>query len=405
MATRLKPRDITSDEVKEILNLKAQDITATKLKYLFAANKEHEAKFQTNDKFTLPQNKFYNDKSIETTVGRYIYNLFCLPEKYLKKYGYMNEPLTGDKLSEIEGRCGYMIMDDVLTTKEYARYMDCSEWLSMNIAFFITPTIDNDIIMPLPDVMKKKDELFTQYDKELKEGDLATVNTVEGELLKMAKTELQEKDPPSFDLYASGEFNFNLHYKKSAIMVGATNDIQTGQVNVLKSNYTEGVSKDEYDKTAGLTVTGGLARGVFSQKYGYETKKYNSSLQSVSIDIDQKNIDCGTQRYLEITIPKELKSMFHYRFIIDGSSLVELTPENIDKYVGKKVKLRSPMMCKGDVLCEHCAGTMFRRMRLRDAGFVASNMTGSLLNLSMKKMHDSTVKIMKMNIDDFITER
>ena len=121
--------------------------------------------------------------------------------------------------------------------------------------------------------------------------------------------------------------------------------------------------------------------------------------------MEEKQVDCGTKHYLSIVIPKDLKSMFLYRFIIDGAKLVELTPENIDKYVDKEVKLRSPMLCKGDTICEHCAGTLFKRMDLKDCGLVASNMTGSLLNLSMKKMHDSTVKINKINIEKYITER
>ena len=96
--------------------------------------------------------------------------------------------------------------------------------------------------------------------------------------------------------------------------------------------------------------------------------------------------------------------MFLYRFVLDGGKLVELTNDNIDKYTGRHIQMRSPMFCKGDILCEHCAGTLFKRIDVKNVGFICFNLTGNLMNLSMKKMHDSSVTVLKANIEDFITE-
>ena len=406
MSKRVPARELTHDEIENILKLTRKDITATKLKDLFAIDQgKSRAKFQPNDTFTLSPNKFFNKTQIKTTIGRYIYNMFCIPEPYLKKFGYMNDELVEDMIGDLEKRMGSMILNDELSTKEYAEFMDNSEWIGMNMCYYIAPSLDNEVVIPIPEVIKRKEELFDQYKTEINKGDINAVNTIEGELLKMAKNKIESLDDPAYDNYKCGIFKFPVAYKKSSIMVGAISDPKDGHLHILKSDYVDGISKDEYDKTAQLTVIGGYSRGVSTQKYGYETKKYNASLQNVSINTEEEQIDCGTKHYLTITIPKNLKSMFLYRYVIDGSKLVELLPENIDNYVDKEVKLRSPMFCKGDTICQHCAGTLFKRMDLKDCGLIVSNMTGNLLNLSMKKMHDSTVKINKINIENFITER
>lgn len=406
MATRIVPRELSHDEIMEILKLSRKDITATKLKDFFAVDVgKTKARFQPNDYFTLMTNKLHNSSAVKTTIGRYIFNMFCLPEAYLNKFGYMNDELVEDKIGDLEKQMGTMILNDELTTKEYAEFMDNSEWISMNMCYYIAPSLDDAVVLPIPEVIKRKEELFDQYKTELAQGDLNAANKVEKELISMAQSKVESLDDPAYDNYKCGVFKFPVAYKKSSIMVGAVSDPVDGHLNILKSNYVDGISKDEYDKTAQLTVIGGYSRGVSTQKYGYETKKYNASLQNVSINTEEENLDCGTKQYLTITIPKDLKNMFLYRYVIEGAKLVELTPDNISQYAGKEVKLRSPMFCKGDTICQHCAGTLFKRMDLKDCGLIVSNMTGNLLNLSMKKMHDSTVKINKINIEEYITER
>lgn len=406
MNVRIPTKQLTPEDVKEVLSLKDSDITGTLLKKYFACfYGEKEARFQPNDWFMLPKNTFYNKETIKTTIGRYLYNIFALPEPYLKKYGYLNYPLKASNIGDLETLMGNMILQDEMTTKQYAQYMDRTEWISMNCAFYITPSLDNSVVLPLKDVIKKRDDLFTQYKKEIEKGDINIANKIESELLSDAKSELKKMDDPAFDNYETGDFAFGNAYKKGSIMIGAIKDLKSNDLHILKSNYMDGVDKAEYDQTAQLTVIGGYSRGVATQDYGYESKKYNNSLQNVTVEYSDKNLDCGTDKCLEITITPELKSMFLYRFVNDNGKLVELTDENIDKYVGHPIKLRSPMFCKGDTLCQHCAGTLFKRIDISNVGFVCFNLTGNLMNLSMKKMHDSTVTVLTSNIENFITEK
>jgi hypothetical protein len=415
-----KAKMLAPSEAKEILDLTAKEITSDKLKDLFAVfYGSDEPKFQTYDKFSLTKGKFFNSETVTTTVGRYIFNLFAFPECYLKKHGYYNQPLTSDNLGGIEKQMAQMILNDEMTTKEYASYMDHAEWIAMNMSYYITPSLTKATILPIPEVIKRRDELFAKYQDAINNHDVDIAKKIESELMAMATQKLEDEGDPSYDNYKCGVFKMPVAYKKGMIMIGAIENPQTKQLDILKSNYTDGLSTQDYDKAAQLTVIGGYSRGVKTRTYGYETKKYNSALQNEVVeepDLDDDessvdmgdtvdNIDCGTTKCLEITIPKELKQMFLYRFVNDHGKLVELTPDVIDQYIGKPVLLRSPMYCKGENICEHCAGTLFKRMQMKNVGLMASNLTGKLLNMSMKSMHDATVKVDNTDIENYIVDK
>jgi hypothetical protein len=96
-----------------------------------------------------------------------------------------------------------------------------------------------------------------------------------------------------------------------------------------------------------------------------------------------------------------MKSKFLYRYVIDGNKLVMLDNETIGKYVGKKIKLRSIMYCGCDSgVCMTCAGKLFEKLQIDSIGLTTSTLTGALLNLKMKAMHDSSVKVNEINLDD-----
>lgn len=371
---------LTNIQSKEIYSLTKKDLNSKKLKELFAVfYGKVSAKYYTNDKFILPKNTLHNNTDIETTVGRFIFNMFSLPEIYLKKFGYQNVVLNDDAIKGLESQMGIMILNDEMTTQEYATFMDNAEWLAMNIAYYNVPSLSNKFNIPIPEVIKRRDELFEIHKDLIEKGDPNIAGQIEKELLSMAKDKLEKENDPTYDYFKSGEFKFPVSYKKTAIMGGAIEDPQSKKIHILKSNYTDGVSRDEYEKFAQLSVIGGYSRGVSTQTYGYESKKYNSSLQNVTIKQETeegKLFDCGTTMFLDIVIPKSLKSMFMYRYVLDAGKLVEITPDNISRFLDKPIKMRSPMFCKSDQICHYCAGNMFKRSSIDTPGLVASNLTG-----------------------------
>lgn len=355
------------------------------------------------DTFTLLKNTYYNNANIETTVGRYIRNKFAIPVEYLKEYGYDNGTFDKKHLQAFESNCATLILADKLPIKSYTDYLDRAEWITMSFARTDIPGLNIDVLKPLPEITEKEKELYSQYGEKL-DKDPNTMIKVENELLSTAQNALETKYKiPGYDFYKSGEFDFKNNYKKTSINNGIMKNPVDSSLMYIKSNFIDGIDIKEYDKISLLTIEGGYSRGVETQDYGYITKKINNACMSLVLDEDP-NSDCGTEKCLLVTIKPDLSSLFIGRFIKEGGKLIELTNENIKSYIGKTVQMRSIMYCTNDHICSKCAGTLFHKIKVKNIGTLVSNMSGSLLNLSLKAFHSSAVTFDEINIKDYIEE-
>lgn len=397
-------RKLNQAEAREVLSLSRQEVNMSLLKGYFAATlTRKEPRFNTFDTLSLPKGKLFNEEEIETTVGRYLFNLYVIPEVYLKRFGYQNVVYNTDNIGEMEERMSYMVLQDEMSTRDFAGYLDRAEWLTMGTAYFLSPTMDYDINVPLPEVIKRREELFRQYASEIKKGDPNVADLIEKELLALAKKILKEKGSEAYDFFDSGEFSFSNNYKKTSIFAGALENPYTKKLEILRSNYIDGISKDEFHHFANLTIVGGYSRNVETQKGGYETKKINNAVQGVTLD--EPGSDCKTTQFLKVTITDKQKKMFLHRYILDGGKLVLTDEKNIKGYIGKQVQMRSPLFCKGDQICSKCAGELFYKLGMRNAGLLSTTMSGNLMNMSMKKFHNTSLKFDKISVDNFIKER
>lgn len=169
---------------------------------------------------------------------------------------------------------------------------------------------------------------------------------------------------------------------------------------ISKTSLLDGIPASETDKYADIIVQAAHGRAIGTREGGYIYKQLAAALQSIVLD--EEGSDCGTKGYQELTITKDLAGMLKYRYIIENNKLVLLTPDNINNYIGKKVKLRSPMYCVGDKYCSKCCGELFYKMGLMNVGLICNRVGTSLLNESLKAFHDLSLKIVDLNIEDYI---
>jgi len=396
----IKQKELSQDQINLLLELTNTDITLKKLKELFATTENRKKLFNPNDQFLLPINKLNNKNTIFTTVGRYIYNLFIMYPKLIQFTEYINWELNKDGLEKLEGILAKNLLENKITVEDFIEYINKSQWLGFSLSLFITPSLSYKIIKPVPEVVKRKQELEKQYRKEILDGDPYTSTKMEQELLGIAKEKLV--DVPEMDLFNSGASKgFNNAYKNISVMRGAIRDnARPGKYYVSTSNLYEGIKKEEYYQYADMPVLASYSRAISTQEGGYLSKQLNAAYQTVILG--EKDSDCGSKGFLNIELTGKNKDMFLYRYIIEGNKLICLDSETISKYLEQTVKMRSPLFCTDEHICNKCAGDLYFLLGLKNIGLLMNRVGTRMMNLALKKFHDTTIKVNKIDIDNYI---
>lgn len=375
------------------LSLYPKDITATWFINTFIIDN---APYKYNDLLKINNN--ITKKDVVTTIGCYICNMFIF-EKIRKDIPYFNGNWDKKLIGKINDTLAILLLEKKINTEQYMDILDRMQWLSMRFVKFIAPSFDYNIHQPLPAVEKRKEELFAQYSKEIAANDQMIMIKIEEELLALARSELNKLRPDGYELFESGVASFENHYKNVSVMRGnIPRSSETTEFNLVKSNLCDGVDKSEIHYFADLSVLASFSRSVNTQTGGYLVKKYMAGFQHLKLDKEGSN--CGTKQALIIELTDKNYMEYHLRYIINGDGTFDiLTTENKDKYVGTKVKMRTPMYCLSNDICNKCAGDLYYRMGVTNIGLLTSKIGSKLLNASLKFFHDVKTKVTKINID------
>ena len=140
-------------------------------------------------------------------------------------------------------------------------------------------------------------------------------------------------------------------------------------------------------------------KAVGTQVSGYLAKELSSAMQTEVLG--EAGSDCGTTKCLIIKIPSAKTDDYLYRYIYVNNKLVCLTPDIINNYIGKEVKMRSPMYCTAkDCICSKCAGEDFYKLGKKAIGLTATKVATTCTNLNMKKFHENLIKTREIELDD-----
>lgn len=403
-------RDISGtklqDEAFEILG-DPKDITITKITKLFAYFPNTGAKFNTDDIITIGPNesKFVKPNS-KTRLGIYIANKFIYED--LEIFGYINETLNNKVLSKIDAGIAKALTSGALTPEKVFVFLDKCQYLyGGGLAHIINTSISSTLIN-LPESSRQlRKKLIDENRDEIKAGNPQVTSSIEKQITADALVQMRKKNDPAMALYDSGcgvdpYNNFKTMFVMKGAIIDNTGESPTGY-KVVTSNYDDGISKDDMPIIADSLVTGAYSRGVLTQDSGYSGKMYNAIFQRIKLG--PRGSDCGTKETKKVLITEENKERYgQYRFIMENGKPVMLTPETIDKYVGKTVALRSPKFCKckDPEYCNICFGDREYRVGVKNVGLSFNIAQGALMNSSLKKFHDITIKTYTVTVDDIM---
>lgn len=339
-----------------------------------------------------------NRTPFTTTVGLWLFNKAFI-EPMSDILGYINYSVTKKSYGKINDSLSNALLQDKISLRQLKNFIQLGQlWMSMCSSLASSHT---ELMFAMQEkIAKKKEEILKRpgMKEALDNGDLLKMKDFENELIDYAKDIL--KDDNAVDMFASGarstwDNNFKCMWLCRSGVTGTD-----GKVSVITSSYVDGMAPEDYVKVADAAIGGPYSKAHKTAQGGYLEKAV--TLAVGHIKILGEGSDCGTHDFIWVDLNDKNKNDWLYSFIIDGSRLVELTPDAIDKYVGKRVKMRFTSLCKSpkSTICEKCAGTLFRRIGFKNVGLGVFIAMSSIKLASMKAFHTSVINLSKADIPD-----
>ena len=390
---------ITSDEdIKFLLNINAEQACSSSFMMdNFGAFENRPPRFHPYDLFNVPIGAYgkidkKNKNSFTTTVGLWVFNKAFIEDELFDIIGYVNEPITKKVFSKINTKLSYALMEDKIPLSVMVTYIEKTQKFQpyCNI---LAPSVTTECMKIPKFIREKKKELFKKYEKELAANDPVISKQIEDELLDMCKEHL--KDDEFMDLVnSSARLSWGNNFKNMYVFRGAVKESDPTKPGfaIIKSNFVEGISAEDYADFANSLTGGPYSRAKKTEVGGAWEKMFTRAFQHLKAL--PEGTDCGTKRTLNIKLTKDNIGDWMYSYIVENGKLVEITSDNMDKYIGKDVKLRYAALCESDKgICSKCSGHMFNRIGLDEVGIAAYQICSIIKNKSMKQFHNSNVLI------------
>ena len=347
----------------------------------------------------------YLKEDVDTTVGRLIANYLLILRIFKGKVDYINNKFD---VSTIENK--YIVkllaspddkdIDKKITIEEYTKFIDTVSYLT-RLNRFIVHAGGPDFMTRPDGIETYRKKLIEEAKKKYGEDAMERLDVI-GEIDKKLEAYEKEatKDDPAMLMEVEGKTKQALKKMYGAYGHGGDFFYNDGKAHYLENSLEEGWD----DTKEAITIlyndirTGSYSRGAETQKGGYAAKQ---GLRATT-DIKIVKGDCGSKVGLDSLITEKDKETYIGRYIISNGKPLLLTDENIDKYINKVVTLRTPMFCHMENhFCSTCMGEQAKNYQ-NGIAIMVINMAGIILNTSMKAMHDQSIKIVKLNLDDMI---
>lgn len=401
MASRVSKKITKDDPLYDILiNLKLEDITST---FIFDLFGEYNGSSKCNPYDIIeippgyygPEGKKNNNKFI-TTVGLWVYNKWMIEPGLFDLFGYMNKPVTGKVMGDMNQELSFALMEDRISVQVLKDYLMKTQ-LVMQYVIILSPNYSESLLTITKTIEPLKNRLIKEHRKELEAGDTLVADNIEKELIKYALDKLG--DDPALDIILSDSRTSMNNFKNLFIWKGITRDPDPNARNeyrVATSNYMEGIKPEEYSLYSNSGIEGAYSRGKKTEDGGYLENLATRAYQDIILD--EPGTDCGTTRCIEVVLDKSNYIKYIYNNIIGrNGKLIELTSQNASEFFGKKVKMRMAYLCKHEKPCAACAGNFFYRLGKRNVGLMEMQVFSIFKNKSMKAFHDSTVGLTEID--------
>lgn len=269
-----------------------------------------------------------------------------------------------------------------VTVSEYLKFTEAAYSLEGFSGIVIPSATDKSLRTP-PEIIKRRDELIEKNKGKLT--DPAVAARIEAELIQMYKDYLKGDD--SLGFYIKGK-HFTDVLKKTRIMFGIESGLDPDDAEFIANSLEEGWDYERMPAMINALRMGSINRGKLTELGGVAAKEAFRALQNQKI----AEHDCGTKLYL----PKILRDSFAKQYVgmyhmVSGKA-VEITKDNVNSLIGRKIQLRFPMLCisPDNSYCELCLG---KQLANNPSGLstIGAEVGNDFMYVFMKKMHVTSV--------------
>jgi len=355
--------------------------------------------YNVTDKLMLPKNTINNDTNVTTTFGVMVLNYILLYTTIGKRVKYVNKAFD---IGKVESEIGALLSEDTITITEYKKFVDNAIFLEKFSRIVTVSATYKNITPPdgLEEFKKKTLKKYVDAYGSKWYTDPTKVVAFEDELKEFYNAYVA--DDPSNGVFLSGKIKNNAGLKKYLTFGLAFGMEEPGEeTQHITGSLLDGPPRDK-EQLAGMFDTirsASYNRGKLTQSGGAVAKVMLRAISSLHI----VKGDCKTKLGKDIIVNDNIKDSLVGRYMMTtkGPKVIKNVSE-LDKYVGKKITIRSPQFCKskGSAFCSVCSGDS-----VSDYGNFVINVTdvsNILLYMNMSSMHNTSIQGMNTNPIDNI---
>ncbi len=298
---------------------------------------------------------------LKTTYGRLLFNWMVLYYAFGTKIPFLQKTDANKIVAKFADNAhddSYVPSspDEVFfTASEVARFVKmCFEFYPM--CHFITPTGTVRTLMTDPKVEETRDKLLAEYGN----GRVLTakdVAEIQEKLIQMDIDWLSQDE--SIDYYIDRK-SIAVKRKKLFLLHGLETAFRDdGGFTLIAKPLYKGTDLTKLPEVFNAVREGSYDRGADTALGGEKVNFLQRIYQNTKVVPG----DCGTKLLYRFTLNKYNKSAYLGLNMFDGKDYVELTESLVEKYMGKTIAIRRPMLCKAPHtdFCEVCSGDALTR--------------------------------------------
>lgn len=357
------------------------------------------APFSFYEKLEIKKGELINvDRDLTTTYGNVLANALLLIYPFADKVAFINKRFH---VKDVEKIIEKSLTDDsnpqdpsLITIEENNRFREAASLID-GLTQLCVPSATAKSLTTHPKMQKLRKELLESQDDL---DDPATIAAIESELQALDKEHLSGDESENFFI-VSGKID--IARKRMHVMLGREGaGGKDAREDFLPYALSEGWDPKDMPALASSVREGSFDRSVMTAVGGEAAKFIIRTMQNNRIEED----DCQTPVGVLARVDKSNRDQMLYNYIITDSATVQLTDENIDTYMNKTVRMRSPLFCRseGRGFCKTCIGGRYADHPTGIA-IAASEIGNIIMDIFMQSAHARALEVVDYQFEQSLS--